>query len=94
MANLGPTTIFGDLTINGSIGGAIRLAYVKTTPASVSTVDVYLDTNDTGEEVQVTCIITDGTSLNAASPRLTDNDIIFVAKINGTWYCMSLFHTT
>jgi hypothetical protein len=94
MSNLGPTTIFGDLTINGSIGGAVRVAYVKTTPAAVSVVDVYLDTDTTGEEVQVTCSITDGTALNASSPLLTVGDMIFVAKINNIWYCMSLFHTT
>jgi len=94
MADLGPTTIFGDLIINGSIGGAVRVAYVKTTPGAVSTVAVYLDVDATGEEATVTCSITDGSALNAATPRLTDGDQIFVGKINDTWYCLSLFYTT
>ena len=94
MADLGPTTIFGDLDINGSIGGAVRVAYVKTTPGAVSTVAVYLDTDATGEEVTVTCSIVDGSALNAASPRLTDGDQMFVIKMNGTWYCAHVFFTT
>ena len=93
MADLGPTTIFGDLTVNGSIGGAIRIAYVRITPTDSNIVDVYLDTDITGEEVSVTCSITDGNDLNQAWPHLTTGDQIFVAKIGGTWYCLTVFHT-
>ena len=94
MADLGTTTIFGNLDITGSIGGAVRVAYVKTTPEAVSTVDVYLDTDGTGTEVTVTCEIVDGSALNAATPRLTDGDSMIVVKIAGTWYCTSLFYAT
>ncbi len=94
MAELGPTTIFGDLTINGSIGGAVRVAYVKTDAGAGLTVDVYLDTDATGEEVTVTCSIVDGAALNAATPRLLDGDQLFVIQIGGIWYCASLFYAT
>ncbi len=94
MAELGPTTIFGDLIINGSIGGAIRVAFVKTTPTTGNEVVVYLDVDTTGEEVTVTCSIVDETDLDASTPTLTDGDTIFVGKIGGTWYCLSLFYAT
>jgi hypothetical protein len=97
MGNLGPTTVFGDLIINGSIGGAVRVAYVKATPGAVTAVDVYLDTDITGEEASVECSIipnTGGTNLNAATPELVLGDQIFVIKMNDIWYCVNLFHPT
>jgi hypothetical protein len=96
MGNLGPTTIFEDLIINGSIGGATRVAYVKTTPTG-TTVDVYLDTDATGEEANVACSVipnSGATNLDAATPTLTNGDQIFVVKMNGIWYCANLFHPT
>jgi hypothetical protein len=93
MGSLGPTTVFGDLIINGSIGGAVRVAYVKTTPGATNLVDVYLDTDATGEEVTVTCSVLGlSTNLNEAVPLLTDGAQMFVAKMNGIWYCLNLFH--
>jgi len=97
MGNLGPTTVFGDLIINGSIGGAVRVAYVKTTPTTGSTVAVFLDNDATGEEATVTCSIipnTGGTDLQDATPTLEDGDQIFVIKMNDIWYCVNLFHPT
>jgi hypothetical protein len=96
MANLGPTTVFGDLIINGSIGGAVRVAYVKTTPTS-TTVDVYLDIDITGEEANVVCSVipnSGATNLDDATPTLTLGDVIFVVKMNDIWYCVNLFHPT
>lgn len=56
----------------------------------------------TGDEsgIEVYCSIMDGTALNAAVPRLEDNDDLFVVSLpydnNGTpelrWYCVSLFN--
>jgi hypothetical protein len=94
MADLGPTTIYGDLVVNGSIGGAIRVAYVDGAPGAALTVAAFLDTDTTGEPITVTCSIVDGVTLNTATPRLGDGDPIYVIKIGGTWYCPSLFYTT
>lgn len=96
MANLGPTTIFGDLNITGSIGGAVRLAFVKTTPTGTDDdVDVYLDVYDTGEEVNdVICLNVDGGYLVNATPTLTQEDPLIVIRIGGAWYCSSLFYAT
>lgn len=94
MADLGPTTIFGDLTINGSIGGAVRVAYADGNAPSGDTVNVFLDTFTTGEAVTVQCSIVDGNDLDAATPRLADEDQMYVAKIGGVWYCLSLFYAT
>lgn len=78
----------------GAQGGAMRLAYVKTTPAAVATVACYLDTDATGTEITVTCHICGGSALNSAFPRLTDGDEIFVTKLSGTWYCVTTFQTS
>lgn len=97
MGSLSSTTVFEDLIINGSIGGATRVAYVKTTPTTGSTVEVYLDTDPTGEEATVTCSVipnTPATDLQDATPTLADGDQIFVVKMNDIWYCANLFHPT
>lgn len=71
----------------------IRKAYVKTTPAAVTTVDCYLDVDSTGKEITVHCSITiNGSSLNAAVPRLNNGDIIFVTNISGIWWCVTVFN--
>ena len=77
-------------------GGAstIRKAFVKTTPGAVTTVDVFLDTDTTGSEVTVTCSVLGGTELNSAIPRLIDGSLIFVSKISGTWYCLTVFQSS
>ncbi|MHC4617204.1 MAG: LamG domain-containing protein [Planctomycetota bacterium] len=77
----------------GAQGGSVRLAYVKTTPGATATVACYLDTDTTGTEITVTCHICGGSALNAAAPRLTDGDEIFVTKLGGTWYCTTVFDT-
>jgi hypothetical protein len=56
----------------------------------------------TGDEsgIEVYCSIMDGTALNAAVPRLEDNDDLFIVSMPydnaGTpeqrWYCVSLFN--
>jgi hypothetical protein len=92
MAQLGPTTIFGDLTINGSIGGSVRIAYCKDDAGAATTIACYLDTDGTGEEVTVQCLTPGGSSnLNTVVPRLSDGDPIIVIKISGTWYCSTIF---
>ena len=73
----------------------IHLAYVKDTPAGVTEVNCYLDTDAAGEEIVVYCKIADGsggtTKLNAAVPRLTDGDELKVVKIGDYWRCIDKF---
>jgi len=94
MADFGPTTINGDIDIRGSIGGAVRKAFVATTPTTGSTFSAFLDTDAIGESITVTCSIVDGSDLNASTPLLTDGDTVFVAKMQDTWYCLTVFYTT
>ena len=75
-------------------GSGVRLAYCKEDAPGDNTIDCYLDTNETGTEVAVTCHICKGSALNEATPRLADNDEIFVIEIGGTWYCITTFHAT
>jgi hypothetical protein len=70
------------------VGGGIRKAYVKDTPAAVETVDCYLDTDATGTEVTVNCSVIGGTALNSALSRLADGELIFVAYVGGEWWCL------
>lgn len=95
MANLGPTTVFGDLTINGSIDGAVRVAYCSTDAPHATTMTVYLDTDGTGQAVTCNFMINDsGAYLDEASPRLYDGDEIMVVKMGGSWYCTTVFAQT
>jgi len=72
--------------------GPIRIAYCKENAPADATIDCYLDTDATGEEVTVTCHIAQGgTALNAAAPRLADGDIIMVMNVEGTWRCLTTF---
>ena len=92
MAELGPTTIYGDMIINGSVGGAFRVAYCKTAAPSATTITCYLDTDSTGEEVTVQCLTPGGTStLDNVVPRLGDGDAMIVVKISDTWYSTTIF---
>lgn len=93
MAELGPTTIFGDLVTNGSLGGAIRLAYCKDDAGAATTITCFLDTDGTGEEVTVKCLTGEGGAslLNASVPRLSDGDPMLVIKHNDIWYATTIF---
>ncbi len=68
-------------------------AYVKTDAGSGNTIDCYLTTDETGTEINVTCNIPNGMDLNEVMPLLADGDVITVAKIGGTWFCVGLFNT-
>ena len=72
---------------------AIHKAYCKTDAGAAAIIVCYLDEDETGEEITVGCSITGGGNLNSAIPRLEDGTLIFVTKIDGTWYCTSVFQT-
>jgi len=93
MAELGPTTIFGDLVTNGSLGGAVRLAYCQSDAGAFNYISCYLDIDGTGELVTVQCLTGQaGVSLlNASVPRLSDGDPLLVIKHNDTWYSATIF---
>jgi hypothetical protein len=92
MGNLGPTTVFGDLIINGSIGGAVRIAYCAEAAPADTKLDMYLDNDTTGELVEVNCSIIGGGTLDAALPLLADGDLVPVVNLKGIWYAWNLFH--
>ena len=89
------TGVLGNLTrrqlSSPSTGTGVRKAYVKTTPGAATTVDCYLDTDATGEEVTATCSVSGGGNLNSAIPRIADGDLIFVTEIDDAWYCVTVF---
>lgn len=76
----------------GSLAGDVRIAYVKTFPGAGTDVDCYLDIDITGEDVTVTCNISNGSNLNQAMPMLAPGDIIIVTRLDDTWYCTALFN--
>lgn len=47
-----------------------------------------------GSAFDVACKISNGSALNAATPRLASGDYIFVTCIAGTWYCTTVFQGT
>jgi hypothetical protein len=51
-------------------------------------------TTGLGSGIDVYCKISGGAALNAAIPRLSDNDQIFVTNIQGKWWCTQVFQTT
>ena len=67
-------------------GGAMRLAYCKTDAPNSDVITCYLDTDGSGEEVEVTCLLHNTTRLDYAIPYLNDGDAILVCEIEGTWY--------
>lgn len=94
MANLGPTTINGDMTVKGDLGGAFRIGHCKDNAGAGSDIDVYLDTYSTGDIVNVSCAIADGDNLNTAFPRLSSTNQMVVARITGNaWVSLTTFAT-
>jgi hypothetical protein len=73
-------------------GEQARLAYCKTDAGAGTTLVCYLDTDATGDEETVNFNISNGSALNAATPRLNDGDRIVVVKIGSSWYCTGLFN--
>ena len=69
-----------------------RVAYCKNDAGSGNTIVCYLDTDTTGTEITVTCLIAQGgTSLNAVGTRLADGDPIMVTKVGATWMSVMTF---
>lgn len=93
MAELGPTTIFGDLTTHGSLGGAVRIAYCIADAGAQTTIECMLDEDPSaGDVVTVQCLTPGGTSyLNQVVPRLSDGDPMLVINHNDTWYSATIF---
>jgi len=72
-----------------------RIAYCKDDAGVGSTIDCYLDKDETGTEITVHCNISQGGGvLNTTMPRLRDGDPIIVQKIfdgtNDYWWCVGL----
>lgn len=69
-----------------------RVAYCKDDAGAAATIDCYLDTDATGTEITVTCLVAQGgANLNAVLPRLADGDPIMVSRVGGTWKSIMTF---
>lgn len=94
---------------SGSSGGGIQRAITtEAAPAAANiTCNLYDSTgteitSGTGSAIEVYCSIIGGGNLNAAVPRLEDNDDLFVVKLpykNGTatesrYFCTTLFQAS
>lgn len=81
------------------IGNAdrIRRAYCSGPAGAGKTIDANLDSTSgtllTGPAT-VNCNISGGANLNAAVPRLEDEDEILITKIGGKWYCLTVFQAS
>jgi len=69
----------------------IRIAYCKNAAGTGSTIDCYLDTDGTGTEVTVTCLLSRTSNLNAAFPLLQDGDAINIWNNAVTWTSLQTF---
>jgi len=79
-----------NVTIGGG-GGNIKKAYCKTAAPASDEIVCYLNTDVTGEEITVKCLITGGTKLDEAIPLLVISHIILVEKIDDVWWCLYPF---
>ena len=82
---------------SGGVGGGASMAFVKTAPGAVTTVDCFLRTDTTGTEITVNCSVIGGSGtekLNAAVPRVVDGSLIFVQQFGTDWYCTQAFIAT
>jgi hypothetical protein len=82
---------------NTAPSGGISMAFVKTAPGAVTTVDCFLRTDTTGTEITVNCSVIGGSGtekLNSAVPRLVDGSLIFVQQFGVDWYCTQAFIAT
>ncbi len=68
-------------------GSIVRKAYCKDDAGAATTITCYLDTDATGQEVTVNFSIAGGGNCNTAIPRLSDGDMVFITKYEGSWYC-------
>ncbi len=66
-------------------GDDVCRAFVKTTPAATTSVDVYLYADDSDTEVTVSCYIYGGGNLEDAFPTLVDGMPLWVYNDGGTW---------
>jgi len=71
-------------------GSKIHKAYCKDDAGATTTIDCYLNTDATGEEITVNFSIAGGGNCNAAAPLLADGDLIFVRKFGDDWYCITI----
>ena len=96
---------------NGGTGSGGSSVYGKTVRAectqdaqgtAIITATLYESDGTVGDAISVYCNISNGTALNAAVPRLEDEDVIFVTKSiydnagtpTSRWYCVSNFQTS
>jgi hypothetical protein len=75
-------------TAAGGAGTQIRRAYCKTDAPADTKITCYLNTDETGTEIDVYCAIAGGGNLNVAYPRLTDGLEIPVWYDVDTWKCL------
>ena len=72
-------------------GGRTRIAYCKSDAGAATTIVCYLDTDATGVEITVHCLILGGGNLNTAEPDLKDGDPLLIQKVGGIWTCIYPF---
>ncbi len=78
-------------------GGRIRRARAQEAAPADGNLSVKLcdqDGTEIGNAFDVKCEISGGAALNAAIPRIADDDYLFVTNISGTWYCTTVFQVS
>lgn len=81
---------FGKVKGGGAGGTTTRIAYANGDAPDASSIDMFLDTDTTGEAITAEALIVNGSSLMYSMPFLRDGDPVFVTKINidgtPTWF--------
>lgn len=90
---LGPGKTVSEGGTGTSEAADIRVAYCKTDAPAAATMQCYLDTDHTGQEVTVCFSISKGgTQLSECAPLLKDGDPIQVYRsASGQWRCCQTF---
>ena len=79
-------------------GGQVRMARTTAAAGATTTIACNLVGQDgseissgLGSGITVYCSVAGGGNLNAAIPRLAENDFIYVTNLNGVWCCTTVF---
>lgn len=82
-------------TIGHLAANSVHVAYCKEISGFGSTIPCYLDTDLTGQEITVNCMLYEGgIDLASCAPLLAVGDPLLVVKVEGDWYAVIPFINT
>jgi hypothetical protein len=86
-----PERICGTPAVRRGASSGPHRAFCKTAAGTGTSIQAFLDTDLTGEEITVYCDIDNGSHLNEAFPLLKIGSPLVVFLLDGVWRCAQLF---